>query len=101
MPGWPTGHREPPPAITAPAARFPNDLQRAASRHLLAGHRRWPVSAVAGGGLGAMGGRIAARLLGPGHGVPVWNRTPGKARPPARPRAAPAARPRRARDPAA
>ena len=36
MPGWPTGHREPPPGITAPAARFPNDLQPAASRRLLA-----------------------------------------------------------------
>ena len=29
-------------------------------------------------GLGAMGRAIAARLLGAGHGVRVWNRTPGR-----------------------
>jgi 3-hydroxyisobutyrate dehydrogenase/2-hydroxy-3-oxopropionate reductase len=32
-------------------------------------------------GLGAMGGRIAARLLAAGHDVTVWNRTPAKAEP--------------------
>jgi 3-hydroxyisobutyrate dehydrogenase-like beta-hydroxyacid dehydrogenase len=32
-------------------------------------------------GLGAMGGRIARRLLETGHRVVVWNRTPGKAAP--------------------
>ncbi|HSK15301.1 MAG TPA: NAD(P)-dependent oxidoreductase [Gaiellaceae bacterium] len=31
-------------------------------------------------GLGAMGSRIAGRLLGAGHRVLVWNRTPGRAR---------------------
>lgn len=30
-------------------------------------------------GLGAMGGRIARRLLGAGHQVTVWNRSPGRA----------------------
>jgi HAD superfamily hydrolase (TIGR01450 family) len=35
-----------------------------------------PVSVV---GLGAMGSRIACRLLGAGYAVTVWNRTPGKA----------------------
>lgn len=32
-------------------------------------------------GLGAIGGRIAARLLETGHEVTVWNRTPAKAEP--------------------
>jgi 3-hydroxyisobutyrate dehydrogenase len=36
------------------------------------------VTAVAVLGLGAMGRAIAARLLGAGHDVPVWNRTPGR-----------------------
>ncbi|HEX2295396.1 MAG TPA: NAD(P)-dependent oxidoreductase [Actinomycetota bacterium] len=30
-------------------------------------------------GVGAMGGRVARRLLGAGHDVVVWNRTPSKA----------------------
>jgi HAD superfamily hydrolase (TIGR01450 family) len=38
-------------------------------------------AAVAVVGLGAMGGRIAARLLGAGHQVTVWNRSPGKLTP--------------------
>jgi len=37
------------------------------------------VSAVAVVGLGAMGSRVAARLLAAGHDVTVWNRTPAKA----------------------
>jgi 3-hydroxyisobutyrate dehydrogenase-like beta-hydroxyacid dehydrogenase len=37
------------------------------------------VSSVAVLGLGAMGSRIARRLLGAGHDVVVWNRTPEKA----------------------
>src|SRR3954471_14577062 len=37
--------------------------------------------AVAVLGLGAMGSRIAARLLERGHRVTVWNRTPAKAAP--------------------
>ena len=36
------------------------------------------MTAVAVLGLGAMGRAIAARLLGAGHDVRVWNRTPGK-----------------------
>ncbi|HET8526237.1 MAG TPA: NAD(P)-dependent oxidoreductase [Actinomycetota bacterium] len=36
------------------------------------------MSRVAVLGLGAMGRAIAARLLGAGHDVTVWNRTPGK-----------------------
>jgi 3-hydroxyisobutyrate dehydrogenase len=36
------------------------------------------VTAVAVLGLGAMGHAIAARLLGAGHDVRVWNRTPGR-----------------------
>ena len=36
------------------------------------------MTAVAVLGLGAMGRAIAARLLGAGHDVPVWNRTPGR-----------------------
>ena len=36
------------------------------------------MTAVAVLGLGAMGRAIAARLLGSGHDVRVWNRTPGK-----------------------
>lgn len=32
-------------------------------------------------GLGAMGSRIAGRLVGAGHDVVVWNRTPAKAEP--------------------
>lgn len=32
-------------------------------------------------GLGAMGARMAARLIGAGHGVTVWNRTPERAAP--------------------
>jgi len=36
------------------------------------------VTAVGVLGLGAMGHAIAARLLGAGHDVRVWNRTPGK-----------------------
>ena len=39
------------------------------------------MTSVAVVGLGAIGGRIAARLLETGHGVTVWNRTPGKAEP--------------------
>jgi HAD superfamily hydrolase (TIGR01450 family) len=78
MPGWPTGHQELPPAITVPAARFPNDPQRPSSWYLQAGHGRWPVSAVAVVGLGAMGSRVAARLLDAGHEVTVWNRSHGR-----------------------
>ena len=36
------------------------------------------MTAVAVLGLGAMGRAIAARLLGAGHDVAVWNRTPGR-----------------------
>jgi 3-hydroxyisobutyrate dehydrogenase len=36
------------------------------------------MTAVAVLGLGAMGRAVAARLLGAGHDVRVWNRTPGK-----------------------
>jgi 3-hydroxyisobutyrate dehydrogenase len=36
------------------------------------------VTAVAVLGLGAMGHAVAARLLGAGHDVRVWNRTPGR-----------------------
>ncbi len=32
-------------------------------------------------GLGAMGSRIAQRLLASGHEVLVWNRSPGKTAP--------------------
>jgi HAD superfamily hydrolase (TIGR01450 family) len=78
MPGWPTGHQELPPAITVLAARFPNDPQRPGSWYLHAGHGRWPVSAVAVLGLGAMGSRVAARLLDAGHEVTVWNRSRGR-----------------------
>jgi 3-hydroxyisobutyrate dehydrogenase-like beta-hydroxyacid dehydrogenase len=39
------------------------------------------VSAVAVVGLGAMGSRIAQRLLATGHDVAVWNRDPAKAEP--------------------
>lgn len=39
------------------------------------------MTSVAVVGLGAMGGRIAARLLAAGHDVTVWNRTPAKAEP--------------------
>jgi len=38
-------------------------------------------AAVAVVGLGAMGSRVAARLLGAGHEVTVWNRSPGKLSP--------------------
>jgi HAD superfamily hydrolase (TIGR01450 family) len=38
-------------------------------------------AAVAVVGLGAMGSRVAARLLGAGHEVAVWNRSPGKLSP--------------------
>jgi 3-hydroxyisobutyrate dehydrogenase/2-hydroxy-3-oxopropionate reductase len=38
------------------------------------------VSAVAVIGLGAMGSRVARRLVGTGHDVVVWNRSPEKAR---------------------
>jgi HAD superfamily hydrolase (TIGR01450 family) len=75
MPGWPTDRQELPPAITVPAARFPNDPQRPGSWYPHAGHGRWPVSAVAVVGLGAMGSRVAARLLDAGHEVTVWNRS--------------------------
>jgi len=61
-----------------PAARFPNDPQRPGSWYLQAGRGRWPVSAVAVVGLGAMGSRVAARLLDAGHEVTVWNRSRGK-----------------------
>jgi 3-hydroxyisobutyrate dehydrogenase-like beta-hydroxyacid dehydrogenase len=37
------------------------------------------MSAVAVIGLGSMGGRIARRLLGAGHELVVWNRTPARA----------------------
>ncbi|MDQ3856827.1 MAG: NAD(P)-dependent oxidoreductase [Actinomycetota bacterium] len=37
------------------------------------------MSSIAVIGLGAMGGRIAARLLASGHELAVWNRTPGRA----------------------
>ncbi|MGH3037444.1 MAG: NAD(P)-dependent oxidoreductase, partial [Gaiellaceae bacterium] len=40
-----------------------------------------PTSSVAVIGLGAMGSRIAGRLVGAGHDVVVWNRTPAKAEP--------------------
>ena len=36
------------------------------------------MSAVAVVGLGGMGGRVARRLLGAGHDVTVWNRTPAR-----------------------
>ena len=39
------------------------------------------MSVVAFVGLGAMGARMAGRLLGAGHEVIVWNRTPAAARP--------------------
>ena len=39
------------------------------------------MTSVAVVGLGAMGGRIAARLLVAGHDITVWNRTPAKAEP--------------------
>jgi len=39
------------------------------------------MTAVAVVGLGAMGSRIAARLLDAGHEVTVWNRSPGKVAP--------------------
>jgi 3-hydroxyisobutyrate dehydrogenase-like beta-hydroxyacid dehydrogenase len=38
------------------------------------------VTAVAVIGLGAMGSRVASRLIGAGHDVVVWNRSPEKAR---------------------
>jgi 3-hydroxyisobutyrate dehydrogenase/2-hydroxy-3-oxopropionate reductase len=39
------------------------------------------MSSIAVIGLGAMGSRIAARLLASGHQLVVWNRTPGRADP--------------------
>jgi 3-hydroxyisobutyrate dehydrogenase-like beta-hydroxyacid dehydrogenase len=51
------------------------------------------VSRVAVIGLGAMGSRIARRLLEAGHDVVVWNRTPSKADPLVGAGAAPAATP--------
>jgi 3-hydroxyisobutyrate dehydrogenase len=39
------------------------------------------MTAVAVAGLGAMGSRIAARLVAAGHEVTVWNRSAGKAEP--------------------
>ena len=45
-------------------------------------------------GLGAMGSRLAARLLAAGHQVVAWNRTPDKARALARAGLRPAASPR-------
>lgn len=39
------------------------------------------MSAVAFIGLGAMGSRMAARLIDAGHDLVVWNRTPAKAKP--------------------
>ena len=36
------------------------------------------MTAIAVLGLGAMGRAIGARLLGAGHELSVWNRTPGK-----------------------
>jgi 3-hydroxyisobutyrate dehydrogenase-like beta-hydroxyacid dehydrogenase len=32
-------------------------------------------------GLGLMGSALASALIGGGHGVSVWNRTPAKAQP--------------------
>ena len=54
------------------------------------------MTAVAVVGLGAMGSRIAARLVDAGHEVTVWNRSAGKAEPLAGPGAVPAATPARA-----
>jgi 3-hydroxyisobutyrate dehydrogenase-like beta-hydroxyacid dehydrogenase len=51
------------------------------------------VSAVAVVGLGAMGGRVARRLLDAGHEVVVWNRTAARADELARAGASPAADP--------
>lgn len=47
-------------------------------------------------GLGAMGARMAARLLDAGHAVTVWNRTPERADPLVEAGARPAATPREA-----
>jgi 3-hydroxyisobutyrate dehydrogenase-like beta-hydroxyacid dehydrogenase len=52
-----------------------------AAGHLLAGLDGDRMTAVAVVGLGAMGSRIAARLLDAGHEVTVWNRSPGKLSP--------------------
>jgi 3-hydroxyisobutyrate dehydrogenase-like beta-hydroxyacid dehydrogenase len=51
------------------------------------------MTAVAVAGLGAMGSRVAARLLAAGHEVTVWNRSAGKAGPLAGLGAFPAATP--------
>src|SRR5215472_5127199 len=51
------------------------------------------VTAVAVVGLGAMGSRIATRLVAAGHEVAVWNRSAGKAGPLAELGAVPAATP--------
>ena len=42
------------------------------------------MTAIAVAGLGAMGSRLAARLVAAGHEVTVWNRSAGKAEPLAR-----------------
>ena len=54
------------------------------------------MTAVAVIGLGAMGSRIAARLVAAGHEVTVWNRSAGKAEPLAGLGAFPAATPAQA-----
>jgi 3-hydroxyisobutyrate dehydrogenase/2-hydroxy-3-oxopropionate reductase len=51
------------------------------------------MTAVAVAGLGAMGSRVAARLVAAGHEVTVWNRSAGKAGPLAELGAIPAATP--------
>src|ERR1700761_6043599 len=52
-------------------------------------------------GLGAMGSRMATNLLKAGHGVTVWNRTPGRAEPLVQAGARQAATPREAAEGAA
>ena len=64
-----------------------------------AGCASWPrspgerITAVAVVGLGAMGRRIAIRLVAAGHKVIVWNRSAGKTEPLAELGAVPAASP--------
>jgi len=54
------------------------------------------MTAIAVAGLGAMGSRLAARLVAAGHEVTVWNRSAGKAEPLAELGAIPAATPAQA-----
>jgi len=60
--------------------------RRRPARRGLAGRddRGEHMTALAVVGLGAMGSRIAARLVAAGHEVIVWNRSAGKAEPLAR-----------------